>query len=274
MKRSRSSPLFVRYRPSHLCKVSTSHVSCTCVTDIVAQRNVTSVREHGRPLWRLYPRPQWPRRHGPCRSPCLHGLQSGHNRRRRSHATQRHAEKPYLRSFPCKKGAKSPSIHPRIPARPTLLPAARTKNGSLLLLQNASIKTRTGMSTWPFVQIVAQAHKTTQLRSPGPRATRGRCTRTVSTIYHCLITCRLTRTLLRRYNTTLRAIIPLPDPNAPPDSATHLNAYPEFAAGSTVMALYPDTSCFYRAEVIATPRDLNAASRVSTVVIPCPYDVA
>ena len=68
----------------------------------------------------------------------------------------------------------------------------------------------------------------------------------------------------RRYNTTLRAIIPLPDPNAPPDSATHLNAYPEFAAGSTVMALYPDTSCFYRAEVIASPRDLNAASRVSS----------
>ncbi|KAJ3552674.1 hypothetical protein NM688_g4028 [Phlebia brevispora] len=50
------------------------------------------------------------------------------------------------------------------------------------------------------------------------------------------------------YNTTLRAIIPLPDPSAPPDSASHLNAYPEFAAGSTVMALYPDTSCFYRAE--------------------------
>ncbi|RPD62404.1 hypothetical protein L226DRAFT_544265 [Lentinus tigrinus ALCF2SS1-7] len=65
----------------------------------------------------------------------------------------------------------------------------------------------------------------------------------------------------QRYNTTLRAIIPLPDPNAPPDSATHLNAYPEFAAGSTVMALYPDTSCFYRAEVIANPRDLNAAGR-------------
>ncbi|KAI0720477.1 SGF29 tudor-like domain-containing protein [Cerioporus squamosus] len=65
----------------------------------------------------------------------------------------------------------------------------------------------------------------------------------------------------QRYNTTLRAIIPLPDPNAPPDSATHLNAYPEFAAGSTVMALYPDTSCFYRAEVIANPRDLNATSR-------------
>ena len=64
----------------------------------------------------------------------------------------------------------------------------------------------------------------------------------------------------RRYNTTLRTIIPLPDPNAPPDSAAHLNAYPEFSAGSTVMALYPDTSCFYRAEVIASPRDLGRVS--------------
>ncbi|KAH9922780.1 SGF29 tudor-like domain-containing protein [Epithele typhae] len=61
----------------------------------------------------------------------------------------------------------------------------------------------------------------------------------------------------QRYNTTLRAIIPLPDPNAPPESAAHLNSYPEFLVGSTVMALYPDTSCFYRAEVIANPRDLN-----------------
>ena len=73
----------------------------------------------------------------------------------------------------------------------------------------------------------------------------------------------------RRYNTTLRAIIPLPDPNAPPDSAAHLNAYPEFTAGATVMALYPDTSCFYRAEVIASPKDLNTG-RVS----PCPINLA
>ncbi|KAG6334082.1 hypothetical protein ID866_5014 [Astraeus odoratus] len=63
------------------------------------------------------------------------------------------------------------------------------------------------------------------------------------------------------YNTTLRSIIPLPDPNAPPNSATHPNAYQEFAAGSTVMALYPDTSCFYRAEVIAAPSDLHPLGR-------------
>lgn len=72
--------------------------------------------------------------------------------------------------------------------------------------------------------------------------------------------------LSRCYNTTLRAIIPLPDPNAPPESAAHLNAYPTFTAGSTVMALYPDTSCFYRAEVIAGPRDLQPAARVSIII--------
>ncbi|KAI9573696.1 SGF29 tudor-like domain-containing protein [Boletus coccyginus] len=63
------------------------------------------------------------------------------------------------------------------------------------------------------------------------------------------------------YNTTLRAIIPLPDPNAVPNSAAHPNAYQEFPAGSTVMALYPDTSCFYRAEVIASPKDLQPSGR-------------
>lgn len=65
------------------------------------------------------------------------------------------------------------------------------------------------------------------------------------------------------YNTTLRAIIPLPDPSSPPNGAAHPNAYQEFPAGSIVMALYPDTSCFYRAEVIASPKDLHPSGRVS-----------
>ncbi|KAF9643914.1 hypothetical protein BDM02DRAFT_3157319 [Thelephora ganbajun] len=63
------------------------------------------------------------------------------------------------------------------------------------------------------------------------------------------------------YNTTLRSIIPLPDPNAPPNSASHQSAYPVFPAGATVMALYPDTSCFYRAEVLASPSDMHPAGR-------------
>ncbi|KIJ54590.1 hypothetical protein M422DRAFT_153350 [Sphaerobolus stellatus SS14] len=57
----------------------------------------------------------------------------------------------------------------------------------------------------------------------------------------------------RSWNTTLRNLIPLPDPNAPPNSAMHPNSYEEYLVGSIVMGLYPDTSCFYRAEVVASP---------------------
>ncbi|KAF8134802.1 SGF29 tudor-like domain-containing protein [Mycena galopus ATCC 62051] len=63
------------------------------------------------------------------------------------------------------------------------------------------------------------------------------------------------------YNTTLKAIIPLPDPNAPPGSPSHLSSYQEFPPGSTVMALYPDTSCFYRAEVISAPKYTQQTGR-------------
>jgi len=64
------------------------------------------------------------------------------------------------------------------------------------------------------------------------------------------------------YKTTPKAILPLPDPDAPLGSPAHLNVYPEFPVGSTVMALYPDTSCFYRAEVIATPDRAITSSKV------------
>ena len=53
---------------------------------------------------------------------------------------------------------------------------------------------------------------------------------------------------------------------APPDSAAHLNAYPEFTSGSTVMALYPDTSCFYRADVIESPTDMAKVGRVVYII--------
>ncbi|KAF8635951.1 hypothetical protein AX15_000117 [Amanita polypyramis BW_CC] len=63
------------------------------------------------------------------------------------------------------------------------------------------------------------------------------------------------------YTTSLRAIIPLPDPTAPVGSPAHVGSYQGFPVGSTVMALYPDTSCFYRAEVTATPKDLQTPGR-------------
>ena len=72
----------------------------------------------------------------------------------------------------------------------------------------------------------------------------------------------------RIYKTTLKSILPLPDPDAPAGSPAHLNVYPEFSVGSTVMALYPDTSCFYRAEVIATPdRVGNLPSRFLKIIV-------
>ena len=58
-------------------------------------------------------------------------------------------------------------------------------------------------------------------------------------------------------------MIPLPDQTASQNSASHQSAYPVFPAGSTVMALYPDTSCFYRAEVVASPRRVSVLIPVS-----------
>jgi SAGA-associated factor 29 len=58
-------------------------------------------------------------------------------------------------------------------------------------------------------------------------------------------------------------MIPLPDKDASPGTPAHISAYQEFPTGATVMALYPDTSCFYRAEVVASPKDIPTQGRVS-----------
>jgi len=63
----------------------------------------------------------------------------------------------------------------------------------------------------------------------------------------------------RRYNTTLKAILVLPDPR---DKSTYPST--PYPAGSDVIALYPDTTSFYRAKVIATP----TPGKVSFVVVP------
>lgn len=74
----------------------------------------------------------------------------------------------------------------------------------------------------------------------------------------------------RKYTAGIRSIVPLPDPNVPPNHPSHLNSYPEFPARSTVMALYPDTSCFYRAEVLASPKEVQTAGRVGLLVLSVP----
>lgn len=100
------------------------------------------------------------------------------------------------------------------------------------------------------------------MKTSSPRRTESRCrsSRTCcAEIYYSII--------YRRYPALLRStpisIIPLPDKDASPGSPAHLGAYQEFSTGSTVMALYPDTSCFYRAEVIASPKDIPTQGRVS-----------
>lgn len=72
-----------------------------------------------------------------------------------------------------------------------------------------------------------------------------------------------------RYQASLRSahthtsIIPLPDKDASAGSPAHISAYQEFPTSATVLALYPDTSCFYRAEVVASPKDIPTQGRNS-----------
>ena len=58
------------------------------------------------------------------------------------------------------------------------------------------------------------------------------------------------------FSTTLKNIIPLPEPTAPSNSPSHPNAYGELPIRSRVAAIYPDTSSFYWGTVLPPP---NAA---------------
>ncbi|WVF68778.1 hypothetical protein IAT40_003550 [Kwoniella sp. CBS 6097] len=55
------------------------------------------------------------------------------------------------------------------------------------------------------------------------------------------------------YNTTLRSIIPLPDPDSPSHLSSHPSNLEDYGRGAQVLALYPDTTSFYRATVVAPP---------------------
>ncbi|KAJ1303187.1 hypothetical protein OPQ81_011386 [Rhizoctonia solani] len=57
------------------------------------------------------------------------------------------------------------------------------------------------------------------------------------------------------FMTDIRSLIPLPDPDAPVGSPAHISSYPEFAKGTEVMAIYESTTSFYRAQVVAGPKD-------------------
>ncbi|KAL7410981.1 SGF29 tudor-like domain-containing protein [Mrakia frigida] len=49
--------------------------------------------------------------------------------------------------------------------------------------------------------------------------------------------------------TTLRYLLPLPDPFAAPSHPSHPSHYPDYPVGSTVFGLFPDTTSFYKAVV-------------------------
>lgn len=55
------------------------------------------------------------------------------------------------------------------------------------------------------------------------------------------------------FNTTLRSIIPLPDPLAPPSHPSHPSNADVYPPNTQVLALYPDTTAFYRATVLWPP---------------------
>lgn len=58
-----------------------------------------------------------------------------------------------------------------------------------------------------------------------------------------------------RYNATLKSLVPLPDSRT---AETRAATYPpqEFPPGTQVMALYPDTTSFYKAWVISGPESV------------------
>ncbi|CAG7853089.1 SubName: Full=Uncharacterized protein {ECO:0000313/EMBL:CCA70840.1} [Serendipita indica DSM 11827] len=62
-----------------------------------------------------------------------------------------------------------------------------------------------------------------------------------------------------KYTTTIKSLIPLPIVDTSPSDPSHLGAYPEYQSGSIVLALFPDTTSFYKAEVVASPKDIQVA---------------
>lgn len=55
------------------------------------------------------------------------------------------------------------------------------------------------------------------------------------------------------FKTTIRGLLPLPDPNAPSSSPAHPSSYNDLPVGARIAAIYPDTSSFYRGTVAQGP---------------------
>ncbi len=63
-----------------------------------------------------------------------------------------------------------------------------------------------------------------------------------------------------KYNATLKSLVPLPDSRTP---ETRTATYPpqEYPPGTQVMALYPDTTSFYKAYIVSGPESVPALEK-------------
>lgn len=66
------------------------------------------------------------------------------------------------------------------------------------------------------------------------------------------------------YNTTIRSIIPLPDPGVSPSNPAHISFYEDQPRGAAVLAMYPETTSFYRATVLSPPIPGTGGARSAT----------
>jgi hypothetical protein len=64
------------------------------------------------------------------------------------------------------------------------------------------------------------------------------------------------------------SLVALPDIRAPPDSPAHVQAFAEYRPGDIVLALYPGTTCFYRAKVVGHC-EVDEASMRARVFLDC-----
>jgi hypothetical protein len=71
----------------------------------------------------------------------------------------------------------------------------------------------------------------------------------------------------RPYVTDMHSIIPLPDANAPVGTPAHPASYPEHPPGAEVMAIYVSTTSFYRAVVVAGPKEPWIGGRVCSLLV-------
>lgn len=65
----------------------------------------------------------------------------------------------------------------------------------------------------------------------------------------------------RIFIATLKNIIPLPNKGLPLTSSSHPDNLEEFQPGARVLALYPDTTTFYRATVVSPPEGRSGKSK-------------